>query len=333
MRKIHVLVLLLLMALPLGARAELLKGDVNSDGIVGPDDVATLISYLLYDDDSGINLMNADLDQDSRINIGDATQLISLVKSIQEDPMPDPQTRVFSVNGVEFTMVFVEGGTFTMGATPEQGDDVWDNEMPAHEVTLRAYGIGQTEVTQELWLAVMGDNPSYYSSALGYDENLLRPVEWVSWDDCQAFIAHLNQLTGQTFRLPTEAEWEFAARGGNRSQGYKYAGSDSIGEVAWYWIGQAFAEACIGTKTVATKLPNELGLYDMSGNVWEWCQDDYCSYDTQSQITPTDPSGENTFKVYRGGDWGHEARYCRVSARNYGIPDYTIFSLGLRLAM
>ncbi len=325
----HVFLLLLLMALPLGARAELLMGDVNSDGIVSLDDVATLICYLLSSDDSGVNLVNADLYQDSRINLSDVTQLISLVKCMQDNP----ETRVFSVNGVEFTMVVVEGGTFTMGATPEQGDDAWDNEMPAHEVTLSTFGIGQTEVTQELWMAVMGDNPSYYSSALGHGDNLLRPVEWVSWDDCQAFIAQLNEITGQTFRLPTEAEWEFAARGGNRSRGYKYAGSDSIDEVAWYWIDQASAQECIGTKTVATKLPNELGLYDMSGNVWEWCQDDYGSYDTQSQTTPTDPNAENTFKVYRGGAWGHEARYCRVSARNYSIPDYTIFTLGLRLAM
>lgn len=191
MRKMHVFLLLLLMALPLGARAELLMGDVNSDGIVSLDDVATLICYLLSSDDSGVNLVNADLYQDSRINLSDVTQLISLVKCMQDNP----ETRVFSVNGVEFTMVVVEGGTFTMGATPEQGDDAWDNEMPAHEVTLSTFGIGQTEVTQELWMAVMGDNPSYYSSALGHGDNLLRPVEWVSWDDCQAFIAQLNEIT------------------------------------------------------------------------------------------------------------------------------------------
>lgn len=146
MRKMHVFLLLLLMALPLGARAELLMGDVNSDGIVSLDDVATLICYLLSSDDSGVNLVNADLYQDSRINLSDVTQLISLVKCMQDNP----ETRVFSVNGVEFTMVVVEGGTFTMGATPEQGDDAWDNEMPAHEVTLSTFGIGQTEVTQEL---------------------------------------------------------------------------------------------------------------------------------------------------------------------------------------
>ena len=326
MKKFYLFLLLCLMALPQEAGAELLMGDVNGDGIVNLDDVATLISYVLHEGDVGINVAGADLYQDARINISDVTALIGLVK--RDHPLPGVETRVFTVNGVDLVMVVVEGGTFMMGATPEQGSDVWDNEAPAHEVTLTTYSIGQTEVTQELWLAVMGDNPSYYCSANGYAENLLRPVEWVSWDDCLTFIARLNQLTGQAFRLPTEAEWEFAARGGTRTRGCKYAGSDAIGRVAWYWIDQAHASECIGTKTVATKSPNELGLYDMSGNVWEWCQDDYGGYDGAAGS-----QGPNTFKVYRGGGWGHEARYCRVSARNYGIPQYTMFSLGLRIAL
>ena len=147
-----------------------------------------------------------------------------------------------------------------MGATPEQGSDAWDNEKPSHYVTLSSYYIGETEVTAELWQAVMGINPSNFSGSL-------RPVECVSWNECQEFVTRLSSLTGENFRLPTEAEWEFAARGGKKSQGYKYSGSNTIGDVAWY-SDNSNSE----THNVAQKLPNELGLYDMSGNVWEWCR-------------------------------------------------------------
>ena len=163
----------------------------------------------------------------------------------------------FTVNGVSFEMVRVEGGTFRMGATSEQEADDWDREKPVHSVTLSSYYIGKTEVTQALWKAVMGSNPSYFKS-----DN--QPVENVSWNDCHEFIRKLNALTGQNFRLPTEAEWEFACRGGNNSRGYKYSGSNNLGSVAWY-------DGNSGNKThpVGTKAPNELGIYDMSGNVWE----------------------------------------------------------------
>lgn len=227
------------------------------------------------------------------------------------------QNKTFTANGVDFNMVLVKGGTFTMGATSEQGSDVNDDEMPAHEVTLSDYYIGQTEVTQALWQAVMGNNPSNWKG-----DNL--PVEFVSWDDCQKFIKKLNGVTGKTFSLPTEAQWEYAARGGNKSQGYKYSGSNNLGEVAWY----------DGDKThpVATKSPNELGIYDMSGNVWEWCSDWKGDYQASAQTNPTGPNSGSD-RVFRGGGWIYNARYCRVSDRGGNTPDFSYNILGLRLVL
>ncbi len=228
--------------------------------------------------------------------------------------------QTFNVAGVSFSMVRVEGGTFWMGATAEQGDDTYSDEKPAHQVTLSTYYIGETEVTQELWKVVMGSNPSYFSGSK-------HPVEDVSWDNCQTFINKLNQLTGKNFRLPTEAEWEFAARGGNKSKGFKYAGSNSIGDVAWCGSNS-------GDKTheVGTKQANELGIYDMSGNVWEWCQDWYVGYSSNVQTNPAGPS-TGSYRVNRGGSWFLNAWYCRVSYRNYYTPTSTGGNLGLRLAL
>ena len=225
----------------------------------------------------------------------------------------------FTVNGVSFAMVPVAGGTFTMGATPEQGSSVDSNEKPTHQVTLSSYMIGKTEVTQALWLAVMGSKPNYFRG-----DNL--PVEQVSWDDCQKFITKLNALTGKNFRLPTEAEWEYAARGGNMSQGYKYSGSNEIGDVAWY-------DNNSGNKThsVATKAPNELGIYDMSGNLWEWCSNWYGSYSSTAQTNPTGPdSGSN--RIIRGGSWGHDLLDCRVARRGAIGQTSRSIGFGLRLA-
>lgn len=226
----------------------------------------------------------------------------------------------FTVNGVSFEMVRVEGGTFRMGATSEQEDEADSDEKPVHSVTLSSYYIGKTEVTQALWQAVMGSNPSNFKGA-----DL--PVECVSWNDCQEFIKKLNRLTGRNFRLPTEAEWEFACRGGNNSRGYKYSGSNDIDNVAWYWDNS-------GEKThpVGTKAPNELGIYDMSGNVYEWCNDWYGNYTSYSQTNPTGPhSGSG--RVYRGGCWSSYARYCRSSFRIDGSPTIRDSLLGLRLAL
>ena len=233
----------------------------------------------------------------------------------------DMPKETFSVNGVDFDMIEVEGGTFTMGATEEQGSDVSDNEKPAHQVMLSPYYIGKTEVTQELWEAVMGSNPSFFSG------NKNRPVENVSWDDCQVFINKLNGLTGKSFRLPTEAEWEYAARGGKKSKGYKYSGSNTIDDVAWYDTNSAGT-----THPVATKMPNELGLYDMSGSVWEWCSDWYGKYSSSSQSNPTGPNS-GSYRVFRCGSWNYKARYCRVSFRNYSSPTKRFNYLGLRLAL
>ena len=229
-------------------------------------------------------------------------------------------TETITVNGVSFKMVAVEGGTFTMGATSEQGSDAYSDESPTHSVTLSDFAIGETEVTQELWKAVMGSNPSSFSGT-----NL--PVETVSWYDCQTFISKLNNLTGKNFRLPTEAEWEYAARGGNKSKGYKYAGSNTLGDVAWY-----YGNSSSKTHSVKQKQANELGLYDMSGNVWEWCQDWYGSYSSSAQTNPTG-STSGSYRVLRGGSWISDARDCRVSSRGNTTPTNTYNFLGLRLAL
>lgn len=249
----------------------------------------------------------------------------TLAQAVKDNPATDggsaSEPKVYTVNGVSFKMIPVEGGTFTMGATAEQGSDANANEKPTHQVTLSDFSIGETEVTQELWEAVMGSNPSNFSG------NQL-PVECVSWNDCQTFITKLNQLTGANFRLPTEAEWEFAARGGNKSSGYKYAGSNTIGEVAWHYDNSSGT-----THVVAQKSPNELGLYDMSGNVYEWCQDGYDSYSSAAQTNPTG-SASSAYCIFRGGGYDSYSfsGYCRVSYRGNGKLARTAKNLGLRLA-
>lgn len=217
-------------------------------------------------------------------------------------------------------MVYVEGGTFTMGATSDQGSDAYDDEKPAHQVTVSSFSIGKYEVTQEEWQAVMGNNPSS-------SKGVKRPVEKVSWKGCQEFIRKLNTMTGKHFRLPTEAEWEYAARGGNKSIGYKYAGSDNLDRVAWYVSNSGSTTHDIGQKS-----PNELGLYDMTGNVWEWCADRYGSYEIGVQSNPVGPSS-GSGRVCRGGSWYFSARFCRVSYRVNGSPGDTFNDLGLRLAL
>ena len=283
------------------------------------------------------DFLRGDCDQDGNVNIADVTCLIDyLLRGTWEaTPTPvDPQTETFTVKGVSFKMIKVDGGTFTMGATSEQGSDAQSNEKPAHQVMLSDYCIGETEVTQELWLAVMGTNPSQFTAAGGYYDNLQRPVEKVSWNDCQTFISKLNSLTGKNFRLPTEAEWEFAARGGNKSKGYKYAGSNVIDDVAWYYSNAAAMGSTsfeYGTHSVATKDPNELGLYDMSGNVREWVNDWYGDY-ANAQVNPTGPA-TGSYRVNRGGGWSYSATRCRVSYRYYNTPTGASSLLGLRLAL
>lgn len=247
------------------------------------------------------------------------------------EPIP---SLTFTVNGENFEMIMVKGGTFTMGCTDEQGCDCEDNERPAHKETVPTFYIGKYEVTQKLWKAVMGSSPSFNS---GCDDC---PVEHVSWKEAQKFVSKLSALTDSTFRLPTETEWEYAARGGRRSKGYKYSGSNNIDEVAWYI--ENYRESNYGEKgtthPVGLKKPNELGIYDMSGNVWEWSNDWYTKeyYHNGKAVHPEWPfKGLPRFFrcILRGGSWGGSAKGCRVSYIDYDIPNYKDEYGGFRLAM
>ncbi len=245
-------------------------------------------------------------------------------KQAKEDTVVQEEIKLSPVlQNLVDNMIYVEGGTFTMGATSKQGNDGRWDEKPAHQVTLSSFYISKYEVTQEEWETVMGSNPSYFRGAK-------RPVESVSWEDCQVFIDKLNGLTGKRFRLPTEAEWEYAARGGNHSKGYKYSGSNSIDNVAWHDRNSD------ETHPVGQKSPNELGLYDMSGNVDEWCQDWYDDYSSNSQTNPTGPA-IGSYRVCRGGSWNafmcDFAEFCHSSYRNEAQPSISDKGLGLRLAL
>lgn len=220
------------------------------------------------------------------------------------------------IDGLVADMVTVQGGIFTMGSTLP---DAYPDEAPAHQVTVSAFKIGRYEVTQQQWQAVMGENPSDVKA-----DSL--PVNNVSWDDCQEFISRLNQLTGCRFRLPTEAEWEFAARGGNQSSDYEYAGSNKLADVAWFADNaQGLAPHAVGKKA-----PNELGLFDMSGNVGEWVQDWYGDYSSEPQINPQGAAG-GAAHVTRGGAIDCTPADCTVTVRGIG-PDGRYISIGLRLA-
>ena len=223
-------------------------------------------------------------------------------------------------NGISIEMVKVEAGTFMMGATPEM-ENPFDNEKPTHQVTLtNDYYIGKYEVTQALWQAVMGKKPSRFKG-----DNL--PVVSVSWNDCQKFISKLNRKTGKKFRLPTEAEWEYAARGGKKSRCYQYSGSNNISDVAWY-----YNNSCSKTYIAGSKQANELGIYDMSGNVKEWCQDWFGSYSSSSQVNPTG-ANSGSYCVGRGGSWNCVAGSCNPSTRFSFAPDDRYDDLGLRLVL
>ena len=292
------------------------RGDVDADGNVNISDVTALIDYLLSGNASGIVLANADCDLDGNVNISDVTTLIDYLLS------GSWTGNSFTIGGVTFNMVPVTGGTFTMGFTGETPDSYDESALPAHQVTLSSYSIGETEVTQALWVAVMGSNPSNYTG------DTSRPVESVSWNDCQAFITQLNQITGVTFRLPTEAEWEFAARGGNMSHGYMYAGSNTLDDVAW----NSNNNLTNTTQPVGQKSPNELGLYDMSGSVWEWCNDYYDVYSANAQTNPTGPAS-GVERAFRGGAFFNSEVGHRVWFRNHTSADHVADGLGFRLAL
>lgn len=224
----------------------------------------------------------------------------------------------------DFNMIRVKGGSFTMGCTEEQGSECYDRENPPHQVELSDFYISQFEVTQQQWRMVMGSDsdPSYFTGC----DNC--PVEGVSWNDVQEFLKKLNQKTGNKYRLPTEAEWEYAARGGQKSKKYKYSGSNDIGLVAWYYGNSASK-----THEVGKKQPNELGLYDMSGNVYEWCQDDWHNnYEGAPKDGSAWGNGSGSARVIRGGRWSINARGCRVSSRISDGPGYRSSRLGFRLA-
>lgn len=276
------------------------------------------------------------------------TQVMILAAVITSIPLFGQTIETITVNGTSFNMIYVAGGTFMMGGTSEQGEACYANELPVHQVTVNDFSIGETEVTQGLWNAVMGEDSS---QQLKWD-NLHElgdsyPVCRINWIEIQEFITKLNQQTGLTFRLPTEAEWEFAARGGNQSRHYKYSGSDSLEEVAWMWrnSGDRYLN---GTDVeweideveknhdrkhpVKTKKANELGIYDMSGNVMELCADWYGKYSPEAQVEPKGPPF-GTHRVVRGGNWFGLERYCRVSFRHFRYLDYPRSELGFRLVL
>lgn len=226
----------------------------------------------------------------------------------------------FIVKGVKFSMICVEGGTFSMGATEEMQYS-YSDEKPVHPVTLPTYYIGETEVTWALWKAVMEESSSFHIEGDSY------PAGGVSWYDCQIFIKKLNQLTGRIFSLPTEAQWEYAARGGKKSRHTQYSGSNNIDDVAWY---HGNCESKI--HPVGQKLPNELGLYDMTGNVWEWCFDWKGSYRSDSQIDPTGPDRGDS-RVCRGGSWDDDICCCHSSSRLGYTPSNRRHNVGFRLAL
>ena len=260
-----------------------LKDDVNDDGVVDLSDATTLIDHVL----NGVN---------------------------------NGSSHIFIAHNVMIEMVRVEGGTFTMGATAEQASDAFSDELPTHKVTLSPFLIGKYEVSQTLWLAVMGENPSVNTGI-----NL--PVDNVTWNECQTFITKLNELTGKNFRLLTEAEWEYAARGGNKSKGYKYSGSNNLGDVAWYIDNSNNTSHAMGTKA-----PNELGIYDMTGNVMEWVSDWKGSYSSGAQTNPTGPDS-GTYRVNRGGSYGNVERLSRITNRNSIDPNMPSKTMGLRLCL
>ena len=250
---------------------------------------------------------------------------LSSVSKVAADNKPQTQDSgdfVLKVKGIEYPMVYVQGGTFKM-----EGGNCSKNDKAVHSVTLSDYRIGKYEVTQEFWEAVMGNNPSHFKGPR-------RPVDSVSWYDCQEFISKLNSLTGKDFKLPTEAQWEYAARGGKKSKGYKYSGSNFIQDIAWCRYNSGGE-----THDVGTKIPNELGLYDMTGNVGEWCADWieslYNLYRVSSQTNPVGPAS-GFHRVVRGGSWrdGFVGSYLDIFYDRLGVvPSDCYYENGFRLCL
>ena len=328
------LCMMFMWCMPMSAQNSLERGDVNNDGQVSIKDVTVLVNYLLTEDESMINRSVADVNADGDVNIKDVTVLINYLLTEEWPAIYVPEYKSITVgtgtSAVTFRMVLVEGGTMMMGAR-ENDPYVRPWENPAHEVTLSDYYIGEMEVTQALWKAVMGssNNPSWFTSYNDYTNNFQRPVESMTYSQVTSFINKLNQKTGMTFRLPTEAEWEFAARGGKWSKGYFYIGSDNVDEVAWHKDNSNDL-----TYSVGSKAPNELGIYDMAGSVEEWCSDWYGLYTENPQVNPTGPTtGSSSVRVIRGGSWDQSYRMCRPTSRHDANTAFMSAHTGLRVAM
>ena len=286
-----------------------MAGDLNDDGIFNITDVTSLISCIL--DDEQVSEI-ADVDGDYRLSIKDITSGIDLLLCGRNP------AHVFMVDGCLIRMIEVEGGTFNMGGYDNQA---FGDELPVHEVTLSTFLIGETEVDNDLWGWLMGDDPHE-----GHPDPRC-PCVNIMWGGCWNLTRYLTEQTGFNFRLPTEAEWEYAARGGKFSHGYIYSGSDNYDEVAWCENNSGDV-----TQHVGTKRPNELGIYDMSGNVWEWCQDWFGPYPSESCVNPTGPE-TGTERVVRGGCmWGH-VRFCRTTYRMSYEPNTRRKDIGFRLAL
>jgi formylglycine-generating enzyme required for sulfatase activity len=288
---------------------------------------ATLLPYTAFDkmiwttDNSSVVIVESN---DAVVNISKgivtAKALGAATITVSTKDGKFSTTCTVKVIDYEPELVAVEGGTFTMGCTDcDQTPVLVYDGVPAHEVTLSSYKIAKYQITQQQWEAVMGNNPSEFT---GYDI----PVHKVTWNDVQAFIQKLNILTGKNYRLPTEAEWEYAARGGNQSKGYTYSGSNNIDEVAWYGGNSNNQPHPVGEKK-----PNELGIYDMTGNVGEWCSDWHEFYTTDSQINPHGPQ-IGSFRVVRGASCDHVPYRCTVYTRGGWYPDEQPVKIGLRLA-
>lgn len=321
MKKVKFKWLFIALAMLAVQRASAFDFDLNGDGKLDMLDYEVL-SGIIVDKNLSYDA-KYDVDGNGTIDAVDANLLVREASRV----------RTFTVNGVSFRMIMVEKGTFSMGATADQGADANAYSKPVHKVTLtKNFFMLETEVTQALWKAVMGEeeNPSSFAG----NDNL--PVENVSWNNCQSFIQALNNIVNEQidnpdlavhFRLPTEAEWEYAARGGKYSASYRYSGSNTVGDVAWCGYETGYM-----THAVAQKQKNELGLYDMSGNVWEWCNDWFGSYKSSDQ---TDPQGatSGSGKIIRGGAWSGEEDYCRVSYRSLYSPGSRSSDIGFRLAL
>lgn len=290
--------------------------DIRSDNSLIPGACAELLSNLLQENLSASN------------NSSYSSSSGSSSYSSQYSTSNRQSDYVETAYGLNMKMIFVEGGTFTMGATAEQGSEADDDEYPAHEVELSSYYIAECEVTQAQWQAVMGTSiyqqrdKADASSTYGVGSNY--PMYYVSWYEAQEFCQKLSIATGRTYLLPTEAQWEYAARGGNQSKRYKYSGLHQLSAVGWY-------EGNSGDSThpVGQLRANELGIKDMSGNVYEWCSDYYSSYSSTKQYDPLCGSGK--YAVLRGGGWNSSASNCRVSFRNYYTPSNRDDDYGFRV--